>query len=144
MLVGSILAHKGGSVITINRATTIAEAASALAKHRIGAVVVTDPDDSVAGILSERDIVRGIAQRGAPVLERPCSELMTPAPFVCRRADTLDSIMQLMTDRRIRHLPVVENGRMEGIISIGDVVKQRLEEMADETDALRDYVAGRA
>jgi CBS domain-containing protein len=144
MHVQAILEGKGTGVVTIGPQSTTAEAARLLTQNRIGAVVVLAESGEVAGILSERDIVRGFAAHGSSVADLPVSELMSRDVLTCHPSDTIDELMAVMTRRRVRHLPVVEDGALLGIISIGDVVKHRLDEAALEVDSLRQYVlAGR-
>jgi CBS domain-containing protein len=147
MYVQSILDTKGSEVVTTRPEETIAATARLLAKHRIGAVLVLsgdagDGDDGrrVIGVISERDIVAGMAAHGPGVADMKVSDLMTRDVVLCRPTDTIEDIMTVMTGRRIRHLPVVEEDRLVGIVSIGDVVKQRLDETAMEMDSLRQYV----
>ncbi len=144
MHVAVILKQKGPDVVTTTPERTIAETAKLLDRHRIGAVVVLDTADggAVAGVLSERDIVRGIARHGERALAMSVRELMTSDVVVCTPGDTVQDLMGLMTLRRIRHVPVVEDGRLSGIISIGDVVKHRLGEIELEAESLRAYVQG--
>jgi CBS domain-containing protein len=141
MNVEHILQAKGREVLTIEPGRTLAEAARALTERRIGAVVVTGPDQSVLGILSERDIVRAVARGGAAALESPVSEHMTGKVVTCTRQSSINELMEAMTARKFRHMPVVENGRLCGIISIGDVVKNRVAEIEAESQALREYIA---
>jgi CBS domain-containing protein len=140
MTVSSILAAKGGDVITIEPTATLAAAAAVLAEHRIGAAVVLGAGGRIAGILSERDIVHAIAARGPDALKEPLSQSMTRDVATCGRDDSINSIMGRMTQGKFRHVPVTESGRLTGIVSIGDVVKQRLDEMERESDAMRDYI----
>lgn len=140
MYVREILSAKGRNVVTIEPATTLAAAAKILADNRIGALVVTGAGGRIVGILSERDIVQALAARGAPALDAPASEVMTRKVATCSAADTISSIMERMTEGKFRHVPVVEQGQLAGIISIGDVVKHRLMEMEREQAALRDYI----
>ncbi|HYB10844.1 MAG TPA: CBS domain-containing protein [Alphaproteobacteria bacterium] len=142
MQVSHILKTKGSTVTTIAPEVTIAEAVRTLSKKRIGAVLVMGPDEKLQGILSERDIIHGLAEHGIRLLDMRAAELMTKAVVSCKPDNTVDEIMREMTNRRIRHLPVVEGGRLKGIISIGDVVKSRLEELSAESDMLRNYIAG--
>jgi CBS domain-containing protein len=144
MLIAQILAAKGGDVVTTRPDATVAEVASLLKAKRIGAVVVTDPAGNLSGILSERDLARGLADHGAKLLDMRVSQLMTVEVVTCSPDDGIGQLMQTMTERRFRHLPVVEDGRMIGIISIGDVVKHRLQELEAETNLLHDYIAGGA
>ena len=141
MNVETILGRKGKVVFTVSPDTTISRAAQLLREKRIGAVVVSSDGAQVLGILSERDIVHGLAERGAAVLELPVDELMTHDVETCTGEDTGGELLALMTDRRFRHLPVLENGSLAGIVSIGDVVKSRLDEIMREAEALRDYIA---
>ncbi|HXF87217.1 MAG TPA: CBS domain-containing protein [Xanthobacteraceae bacterium] len=140
MYVRDILAVKGRNVVTIEPATTLAAAADILTENRIGALVVTGAGGRIVGILSERDIVQALAARGAKALDAPASEFMTRKVATCGGADTIGSIMERMTEGKFRHVPVVEQGQIAGIISIGDVVKHRLMEMEQEQAALRDYI----
>ncbi len=140
MYVRDVLAVKGRNVVTIEPATTLAAAANILAQNRIGALVVTGAGGRIVGILSERDIVQALAARGAKALDAPASEFMTRKVATCGVADTISSIMERMTEGKFRHVPVVEQGQLTGIISIGDVVKHRLMEMEQEQAALRDYI----
>ncbi len=141
MNVAGILKEKGSDVLTVAADVSVAEAAKALTDRKIGAVVVAGSNGSVGGILSERDIVRGVAAHGAGVLTEPVSTLMTAEVVTCGLDDTVDELMDLMTGRRIRHLPVVDNGALTGIISIGDVVKTRIAETEAEANALKEYIA---
>ncbi len=141
LTVETILDEKGRDVIGISADATIRELAALLRERRIGCVVVPDGDGGVAGILSERDVVAGLAKEGPAVLDRPVSSIMTRDVVVCRPADDLLRIMSMMTDRRIRHLPVVVDGRLAGLISIGDVVKARMAELETESESLREYIA---
>jgi CBS domain-containing protein len=142
MNVAAILKGKSGAIATVRSETSVAEAASLLASRRIGAVLVDGGKGAggLAGILSERDIVRGLAERGAGVLDRPVGDLMTRDVVVTTSSHTIDRVMGLMTERRIRHLPVVDNGALVGVISIGDVVKHRIAEIEREAEALRTYI----
>jgi CBS domain-containing protein len=140
MNVKTILSNKGGKVVSIGADDSIASAAKLLAENRIGAVIVLD-GDSIKGILSERDIVRGVAEQGDVCLRQQVSSLMTSDVVTCAPTDTSDQIMAMMTERRIRHLPILEDGKMVGVISIGDIVKQRIAEAEMEAAALRDYIS---
>jgi CBS domain-containing protein len=141
MNVEMILKTKGRNVVTMKPDATLAAAASELQRRGIGAVVVLDENGGVAGILSERDIVHTLAKSGPDSLSHPVSDVMTRRLHTCKLTDTINDLMALMTAQRIRHLPVVEEGRLCGIVSIGDVVKYRLEEVEFEAGALREYVA---
>ena len=140
MNVREILSVKGIDVVTIEPNTNLAAAAKVLAERRIGALVVTGPAGRIVGILSERDIVHVLAKHGIAALETPVAEAMTRKVTTCSPSDTIGSIMEQMTAGKFRHVPVVEQGRLTGIISIGDVVKHRLKEMEQEQAALRDYI----
>jgi CBS domain-containing protein len=139
MLVRTILQHKGSWVATIAPSDTIAEAARALAEHDVGALVVSTDGQTIEGILSERDIVRELAV-DSDVRSRSVAELMTGDVMTCGPDATVDSLMAVMTDERVRHLPIVDDGALVGIISIGDVVKHRVRELQDETQVLHDYI----
>jgi CBS domain-containing protein len=140
MTVKAILSAKGTDVLTIDPTTNLAAAAKLLAERKIGALVVTGPDRRVVGIVSERDIVQELAAHGAASLELPLTEVMTRKVMTCTASDTIVSVMERMTAGKFRHLPVVDQGRLVGIVSIGDVVKHRLQEMEREQSALRDYI----
>jgi CBS domain-containing protein len=128
-------------VTTVAATATVMEAAKLLAQNRIGAVVVAGSDDRVAGILSERDIVRGLAQSGPALLDRPVDSVMTRSVVTCQAGDSIDDLMATMTRGRFRHLPVVDpHERLIGIVSIGDVVKSHVEEIVREASTLRDYI----
>lgn len=140
MTVSNILARKGRKVVTIEPTASVASAVDLLHRAGIGAVVVTGAEGRVIGILSERDIVRSLAVRGAEMLRAPVSELMTRRVVTCALADTVAEVMHTMTENKFRHLPVLDQGRLVGLVSIGDVVKSRLEQMEQESDALREYI----
>ena len=142
MNVETILRDKGDWVATIRPDATIAEAVDMLNRERIGALVVSDDGAEVAGVLSERDIVRALGRYGEDLLSRPVTEIMTPDVITCVPGDTVGELMSEMTNRRIRHLPVVAEGRLRGIVSIGDVVKNRLDEVEFEANSLRSFIAG--
>ena len=140
MTVRTILSLKGRDVATILPQAMLADAARLLSEKRIGAVVVIGPGQTVAGILSERDIVRALSKHGAGALTHTVESVMTREVVTCGPEETIPSLMQRMTAGRFRHVPVVEHGRLAGIVSVGDVVKHRLEEMERESQALRDYI----
>jgi len=142
--VETIIKNKGGRVVTLPLQTTVAQAARELNKHRIGAVVVSHNGVAVDGIFSERDLVRHIAEQGAAVFDRPLSAVMTRHVMTCAPHSAVHEVMSVMTRKRIRHLPVVSQNRLVGIVSIGDVVKCRLEEMRLEANVMRDYAIARA
>lgn len=142
MNVKAILAAKklGGDIISIEPTADLATAAKLLSKHRIGSVVILGAGERLVGILSERDIVRALSEQGAGALALPVGQVMTRDVATCGEDDTVASIMERMTAGRFRHMPVVANGRLVGLISIGDVVKQRVEEIEGESEAMRDYI----
>lgn len=140
MHVSDILKGKGSDVVTTAPDKTVAATARLLNVKRIGAVVVCDAQGAVVGIISERDIIRAVAVNGERALEMPVREVMTREVTSCTADDTIATIMKTMTERRFRHLPVIEDGALKGMVSIGDVVKHRLEETEMEARVLRDYV----
>ena len=140
MTVKAILSRKGSDVVTIEPTATLAQAAKLLADRRIGAVLVLGIEGRVAGILSERDIVRVLAERGAAVLNERVDQVMTRKVFTCTETDTVAQLMEQMTAGKFRHVPVVDEGRLIGMVSIGDVVNHRLHEIESESNALREYI----
>ena len=140
MTVKTILSTKGGDVISIEPTASLETAVKTLAKHRIGALLVLGPDRRVVGILSERDVVRALGEQGADVLTMPLAQVMTRKVVTCGETETVGTLMEQMTAGKFRHIPVVEQDQVVGIISIGDVVKHRLHEMGQESAALRDYI----
>ncbi|MGH1477807.1 MAG: CBS domain-containing protein [Geminicoccales bacterium] len=144
MFVRQILTSKGGDIVTISPAAELTDVATLMSKERIGAVVVLDEDAHIAGIVSERDITRALAEYGADMLTMPASKIMTTEVILCRPDDGVDKLMRKMTAGRFRHLPVVDQGKIVGIVSIGDIVKFRLEELEAEASQLQDYIAGAA
>jgi CBS domain-containing protein len=140
MTVGEILSRKGSDVVTADPAATLSDAVQLLAARRIGAVVITGADRRIVGILSERDIVRTLAEKGAHALNQPIAEVMTRKVITCGVGETVPEIMERMTVGKFRHVPVVEQGRLAGIISIGDVVKSRVQQMEQESAALQEYI----
>ena len=141
MYVKDILRDKGTEVYTVSRETTISELARKLVEHRIGAAVVVDGDGDVVGVISERDVVYCIAERGGGCLKRKVVELMTAKVITCAPDTTIDEVMNLMTERRIRHLPVIDQDRLAGIVSIGDVVKRRIASAEREVNLLRECIS---
>jgi CBS domain-containing protein len=141
MIVARILAAKGRDVVTTEPQRTLAEAATLLTARKIGAAVVADAQGGILGILSERDIVRAVGNRGAAALKDTVSRHMTAEVLTTHENETIDQTMEQMTNRRCRHLPVLEDGKLAGIVSIGDVVKYRLEELEHEHRAMREYIA---
>lgn len=141
MSVESILANKGREVLTIGADRTLAEAVDLLNRHRIGAAVVVDGAGALQGIVSERDVLRAVAEGGGSALEHAIARYMTSDVVTCGPGTGVDEVMSIMTSGKFRHLPVVEDGRLGGMISIGDIVKHRLAEVEAEHKALRDYIA---
>jgi CBS domain-containing protein len=141
MTVATILAAKGREVATIAPAKSIADAVAILAKRKIGALVVLDGGDGIAGIISERDIVRAMAATAGAALSEPIDAIMTRTVVTCSEGETIDSVMSRMTRGRFRHLPVVAGSKLCGIISIGDVVKARIEQVEREAEEMRAYIA---
>jgi CBS domain-containing protein len=139
MRIADVLRNKGGSVVTTNPDATVTELLAGLAGHNIGAMVVVGPD-GVVGIVSERDVVRQLHAHGAAVLSQPVSKIMTAVVSTCSKSDTVDSLSMLMTEHRVRHVPVLDNGKLIGIVSIGDVVKTRMEELEAEHEQLQSYI----
>ena len=140
MIVKAILSAKGGDVISIDPTATLDTAVKTLDEHKIGALLVLGTDRRVIGILSERDIVRALAARGARVLSEPLAQVMTRKVVTCSESDSVGVLMERMTTGKFRHLPVIEDERVIGVVSIGDVVKHRLQEIEQESAALRDYI----
>ncbi|ETX16477.1 inosine-5-monophosphate dehydrogenase [Roseivivax halodurans JCM 10272] len=141
MQVQHILKSKADDgVVSVTPGTLVRDAAKVLAERRIGTVVVSEDGQTAQGILSERDIVRMLAQRGAAVLEAPVEDLMTRDIQTCTRSDAADEVLQRMTEGRFRHMPVIEDGKMVGLVTIGDAVKARLTELAMEKDALEGMI----
>jgi CBS domain-containing protein len=141
MLVSQILKLKGDVVFTASPGDSVAAVAALLQARRVGAMVVLDQDRDVAGIVSERDIVRIVAERGADGLGQPIAECMTRDVVFAEPAETVDQLLERMTDRRIRHLPVCQDGRLIGIISIGDLVKSKIAETVAEAETLKAYIS---
>jgi CBS domain-containing protein len=139
MRIADVLRGKGGAVVTINPDATVAELLAGLATHNIGAMVVAGPE-GVKGIVSERDVVRQLHTHGASVLSRPVEDIMTSVISTCSKEDTVDSLTLLMTENRVRHVPVLEDGKLIGIVSIGDVVKTRMQELESEHEQLQSYI----
>lgn len=141
MTIGSILHGKPHRLISVAPDESLQAATEALTRERIGALLVLKAGGDIAGIISERDIVRAVGLQGADVLSHPVAELMTKDVICCAPEDTVDRAMAMMTERRFRHLPVREDGKIIAMISIGDVVKQKVEEAEAESQSLREYIA---
>lgn len=139
MTVRAVLETKGYNIVTVDPAATVRAAVKLLSERRIGAVLVMT-DGRIAGILSERDIVRVLGERGSAILDEKVEQVMTRRVITCRPSDTVAAIMEVMTENKFRHLPVVEESRVVGIVSIGDVVKRRVMDIEHEQEALRDYI----
>jgi CBS domain-containing protein len=140
MNVAAILRQKGRAVTTASPNATLIEVAHKLAAKRIGAIVVVGAHGEVAGIVSERDIIRALGMHGADCMAGPVAQVMTKQVVTCQETDTLDELMSMMTTRRFRHLPVVTDGALVGIVSIGDVVKHHVAEVEMEATAMREYI----
>lgn len=141
MLVSQILKDKGDLVFTASPQETVGAAAALLHSRRVGAMVIVDGDEAIVGILSERDIVRVIAKEGASALTKPITACMSAEVIFAQPEESVDALLERMTDRRIRHLPVVRGGRLAGIISIGDLVKYKINEAQAEAEGLKAYIA---
>ena len=142
MRISDVLRAKGTQVVTVTPDTTVRRLLAVLAEHRIGAVVVSGDGRSVGGIASERDIVRALARRGAAVMSEPVTAIFTAEVRTVTPETPLEEVMRLMTELRVRHAPVVVDGALAGIVSIGDVVKNRIDELETERTALTDYITG--
>lgn len=139
MRIADVLRNKGSAVATITPEATVRELLAGLVEYNIGAMVVMN-SAGVHGIASERDVVRKLHQRGAELLDRPVSEIMTELVATCTPSDQVDDLSEMMTEQRVRHIPVLVGGRLAGIVSIGDVVKTRMEELHNERDQLHAYI----
>jgi len=140
MTVAVILKHKGSQVETLRPGATLQQTAGLLAAKRIGAAIVLGSEGEIAGVVSERDVVHALAQHGASAMSMPLDKFMTRDVVTCSLADTAEDLMEMMTRGRFRHVPVVEGGRLVGIVSIGDVVKRRIEDADLERHAMREYI----
>ena len=140
MKISDLLRDKGSAVATVSPTTSVTELLRVLSEYNIGATVVTEADN-VVGIVSERDIVRRLHERGADLLSAPVGEIMTRNVVTCTPADSVDSLASTMTERRIRHMPVVSDGQLVGIVSIGDVVKSRISQLETDREQLESYIA---
>jgi CBS domain-containing protein len=142
MRITDVLRRKGDDVVTISPSHTVRDLLRLLAEHRVGALVVSSGSGAVDGIVSERDVVRKLHADGDLVLDLPVTKIMTAVVQTCAPEDSLDDLMSTMTEHRIRHVPVLVDGRLAGIVSIGDVVKNRLEDLQSERDQLTAYITG--
>jgi CBS domain-containing protein len=136
-----LLRHKGSDVATVPPGISVAGLLEDLARHNIGAMVVTDGSGTLVGIVSERDVVRRLNDRGSELLRAPVSEIMTTTVVTCEPTESVDSLASIMTERRIRHMPVVSGGELLGIVSIGDVVKSRIAQLESDREQLESYIA---
>ncbi|CAH0340636.1 CBS domain-containing protein [Rhizobium sp. CECT 9324] len=138
----SILEQKGRDVVTVGPSVTLGEAAHILEENKIGAVVVVGMENRIVGIFTERDVVRAIGQNGRDAFDQQISTLMTANVYRCREDTSVNELMEMMSARRFRHVPVEDNGKLSGIISIGDVVKSRIREIETEAEQIKAYIAG--
>ena len=143
MQVAKILARKGADVFTIEPDASVAVAVAVLGERRVGALIVSSDGTTVAGIVSERDVVRRLAELGPAVLDQPVSAVMTADVVTCTPAATTEELMGVVTERRIRHVPVLADDRLAGLVSIGDVVAARVRELEEEAQLLHDYISAR-
>jgi CBS domain-containing protein len=139
--IADLLRHKGSEVATVPPGISVAGLLEDLARHNVGAMVVCDDTGTLVGIVSERDVVRQLHERGAELLRVPVSEIMTTSVVTCELTEAVDSLASTMTERRIRHMPVVSGGKLVGIVSIGDVVKSRIEQLESDREQLESYIA---
>jgi CBS domain-containing protein len=142
MRISEVLQNKGSGVTTLDASATVRELVDVLADRRIGAVIVSADGRSPAGMVSERDVVRHLQAQADGLLDQTLERIMTTDVVVCAMPDKVDSVLELMTERRIRHVPVVDEGQVVGIVSIGDLVKSRIGELAQERDQLTNYISG--
>ena len=142
MRIHDVLRSKGDTVVTVRPEETVATLLGLLAEHGIGAMVVSSDASTVQGIVSERDVVRRLQEHGPALLDHTVGDIMTSEVHTCTPDDAIDDLMRVMTDRRVRHIPVVVDGHLAGIVSIGDVVKYRIDELTSERDQLSAYIRG--
>jgi CBS domain-containing protein len=141
MRIADLLRHKGSDVATVPPGVSVSGLLEDLARHNVGAMVVVDETGSLVGIVSERDVVRRLDERGAELLHSPVSEIMTTSVVTCEPTEAVDSLASIMTKRRIRHMPVVTGGKLVGLVSIGDVVRSRIEQLESDREQLESYIA---
>jgi CBS domain-containing protein len=141
MRVADVLRTKGSEVATVPPKVSVSGLLEDLARYNVGAMVVVDANGAVAGIVSERDVVRRLNERGAELLTAPVEEIMTSPVVTCEPGEGIDNLAEIMTERRIRHMPVVEDNRLVGIVSIGDVVKSRIQQLESDREQLESYIA---
>ena len=142
MLIDQIIQRKGGAIYSVTPDQSLASVAALLHARKVGAFIVTDVTGRVAGIVSERDIIRAIAQVGAEALDKPVSNFMTKDVISAQLGQSINTLLECMTDRRIRHLPVMEGARLVGIVSIGDLVKSKIAQAEHEAETLKNYILG--
>ena len=140
MTVAKILEGKGHHTFTASSTTPLREVMVMLRRHGVGALVISDDEEHVVGIISERDLVRHLADQGPSAFEQPVAEVMTRDVLTCQPRDRASAVMAKMSERRVRHMPVIEDGKLAGMVSLGDVVKRRIDEIQAETDAMRDFI----
>jgi CBS domain-containing protein len=143
MRIRDVLRTKGDDVATVSPEATVAALLDRLAERRVGAMVVQNADQSLVGIVSERDVVRALHADGAALLDLPVARIMTAEVTTCAPTDSIEHVMRLMTEQRVRHVPVLAHGRLAGIVSIGDVVKSRIDDLQSTTKHLESYITGR-
>jgi CBS domain-containing protein len=141
MRIADLLRHKGSDVATVPPGISVSGLIEDLARHNIGAMVVVDETGSLVGIVSERDVVRRLDERGAELLHAPVSEIMTTSVVTCEPTEAVDDLASIMTERRIRHMPVVTGGKLVGLVSIGDVVRSRISQLESDREQLESYIA---
>ncbi len=141
MRIADLLRHKGSEVASVLPELSVSGLLEDLARANVGAMVVVDASGALVGIVSERDVVRGLNERGAELLHAPVSEIMTTSVVTCGSGEGVDSLAAIMTERRIRHMPVVDDGQLVGIVSIGDVVKSRIQQLESDREQLESYIA---
>ncbi|GAB3374257.1 CBS domain-containing protein [Amycolatopsis echigonensis] len=141
MRIADLLQRKGATVATVSPGTTVSELLAGLARHNVGAMVVVDAEGGIAGIVSERDVVRQLNDHGPSILDGPVADIMTTMVASCTPDDPVDQLSVVMTERRIRHVPVLDGGRLAGIVSIGDVVKIRMEQLEQSQEQLEAYIS---
>lgn len=141
MRIADLLRHKGSDVATVPPGISVSGLLEDLASHNIGAMVVVDETGSLVGIVSERDVVRQLHERGAELLHAPVSEIMTTSVVTCEPTEAVNSLASIMTERRIRHMPVVTGGKLVGLVSIGDVVRSRISQLESDREQLESYIS---
>jgi CBS domain-containing protein len=139
--IADLLRHKGSEVVTAVPELSVSGLLEDLSRHNIGAMVVVDETGALVGIVSERDVVRRLNERGSELLHAPVAEIMTTQVVTCEPGEAVDNLAAIMTERRIRHMPVVEHGRLVGLVSIGDVVRSRIEQLESQSEQLESYIA---